>query len=127
MLISEGKHYKMTLISLQKKENAGFSLNSLTIFYDNSIVDGLVIGSTCPPRRIQQEFHCSCYARNETLAVSGWFLLIVSLFSCSQWCCFAGQLTAQNKFRLLGMKHLLPNQYFLLVCSVDSVPSCYIC
>ena len=63
ILISEEKHYKTTLISLQKKENAGFSLNSLTISYDNSIVDGLVIGS------VQQEFHCSCYARNETLAV----------------------------------------------------------
>ena len=70
MLISEGKHYKMTLISLQKKENAGFSLNSLTISYDNSIVDGLVIGS------VQQELHCSCYARNETLAVVCCFFIL---------------------------------------------------
>ena len=63
--ITNAKHPKTRHKPLQKKENAGFSLNSLTISYDNSIVDGLVIGS------VQQEFHCSCCARNETLAVSG--------------------------------------------------------
>ena len=73
---SEGKHYKTTLNSLQKKENARFSLNSLSKLYDNSIVDGRTIGS------VQQEFHCSCCARNETLAGECKELIKASKYYC---------------------------------------------
>jgi hypothetical protein len=46
--ITNAKHPKTRHKPLQKKENAGFSLNSLTIAYDNSIVDARVIGEACP-------------------------------------------------------------------------------
>ena len=46
MLLRKGKHLKTKRDLPKKKENAGFSLNSLLKLYDNSIVDGRVIGLT---------------------------------------------------------------------------------
>jgi hypothetical protein len=58
---------KPSVIRSKKKRGSLASCNSLSKLYDNSIVEGRTIGS------VQQEFHCSCCARNETLAVSGSF------------------------------------------------------
>jgi len=87
--ISEGKHYKTKRNSLQKKRGSLASCNSLSKLYDNSIVDGRTIGE--PVLSFSKGstgvyftglyfyrcsvilIHCSCCARNETLAVSGRF------------------------------------------------------
>ena len=59
--------------STKKEENKSFWY-SLCNLYDNSIVltAGTPVSLPCTCWRVQQEFHCSCCARNETLAVSGW-------------------------------------------------------
>jgi hypothetical protein len=70
---SEGKHEKTKLKPLQKKEDTKSSCYWLSKLYDNSIVltAGTPVSLPRVYRRVQPEFHCSCCARNETLAVSG--------------------------------------------------------
>jgi len=46
-------------------------------------VDKPIMLKKAPEASVQQGFHCSCFARNENLAIGRWFSCHLHLFTCS--------------------------------------------